>query len=147
MLREDPSGLTVNVGAIEVSISGAQCLTTTYYFAGGQRIAMREGGEVTYLHGDYLGSASLATDESGAKLSEMRRIADDAAHRRRCGHAVWRSPVWGCSYGSFTGQREEAGIGLHNYGARFPTLTFQDILPSLQTVVRRVKIHARSLGN
>jgi len=112
--REDPSGLTVNVGAIEVSISGTQRLTTTYYFVGGQRIAMRKDGAVTYLHGDHLGSASLATDASGAKVSEMRytpfgetrRIADDAL-----GDAPTDR--------RFTGQRQEVGIGLYDYGARF----------------------------
>jgi len=106
--RQDPTGLTVNVGAIEVEISGTQRLTTTYYFAGGQRIAMRKDGKVTYLHGDHLGSASLATDASGAKVSAMRytpfgetRFGDAPTDRR------------------FTGQREEAGIGLYDYGARF----------------------------
>jgi len=106
--RQDPTGLTVNVGAVEVEISGTQRLTTTYYFAGGQRIAMRKDGKVTYLHGDHLGSASLATDASGAKVSAMRytpfgetRFGDAPTDRR------------------FTGQREEAGIGLYDYGARF----------------------------
>jgi len=52
VLRQDPTRLTVNVGAVEVEISETQRLTTTYYFAGGQRIAMRKDGKVTYLHGD-----------------------------------------------------------------------------------------------
>jgi len=106
--RQDPTGLTVNVGAVEVEISGTQRLTTTYYFAGGQRIAMRKDGKVTYLHGDHLGSASLATDASGARVSAMRytpfgetRVGDAPTDRR------------------FTGQRQEAGIGLYDYGARF----------------------------
>ncbi len=108
VLREDPSGLTVNVGAIEVEISGTQRLTTTYYFAGGQRIAMRKSGEITYLHGDHLGSASLATDASGAKVSDMRY-----------------TPFGETRYGNaptdrrFTGQREESGIGLYDFNARF----------------------------
>ena|GEM_PF-1282246 len=105
--RQDPTGLTVNVGAVEVEIGGAQRLTTTYYFAGGQRIAMRKDGKVTYLHGDHLGSASLTTDASGAKVSEMRytpfgetRFGDAPTDRR------------------FTGQREE-DFGWYDYGARF----------------------------
>ncbi len=108
MARQDPTGLTVNVGAVEVKISGTQRFTTTYYFAGGQRIALRRDGEITYLHGDHLGSASLATDASGAEVSDMRytpfgetRYGDAPTDRR------------------FTGQREEAGIGLYDYGARF----------------------------
>ena len=62
VLREDAGGVTVYLGAVEVHITGTERLTKTYYFAGSQRIAMRENGEVTYLHGDHLGSASLATN-------------------------------------------------------------------------------------
>jgi hypothetical protein len=68
------------------------------------------GGELTYLHGNHLGSASLATDATGAKISEMRyrpfgetRYGDAPTDRR------------------FTGQREESGLGLgvYDYNARF----------------------------
>jgi len=62
---------------------------------------------VYYLHGDHLGSASLATDAGGAKVSEMRytpfgeaRYGDAPTDRR------------------FTGQREE-DFGWYDYGARF----------------------------
>jgi hypothetical protein len=57
---------------MEVTLSGTERLTTSYYFAGAQRIAMREGVTLTYLHGDHLGSASLATDAAGAQVSVMR---------------------------------------------------------------------------
>ncbi|MEO6062233.1 MAG: RHS repeat-associated core domain-containing protein, partial [Thermoflexales bacterium] len=59
-------------GSVEVQISGTLRLTTTYYFFGGARIAMRVGETVTYLHGDRLGSASLATDAAGNVLSQER---------------------------------------------------------------------------
>jgi len=69
---------------------------------------MREGEELTYLHGDHLGSASLGTDASGALLNEMRytpygvtRSGDMPTDRR------------------FTDQRWESGLGLYDYGARF----------------------------
>ncbi len=55
-----------------MQISGTMRLTTTYYFFGGARIAMRVGETVTYLHGDRLGSASLATDAAGNVLSQER---------------------------------------------------------------------------
>ena len=55
-----------------MQISGTLRLTTTYYFFGGVRIAMRVGETVTYLHGDRLGSASLATDAAGNVLSQER---------------------------------------------------------------------------
>jgi len=108
VLREDGSGVTVYLGAVEVHVTGTQRVTKTYYFAGSQRIAMRENGEVTYLHGDHLGSASLATDASGALLNDMRytpygvtRSGDMPMDRR------------------FTDQRWESGLGLYDYEARF----------------------------
>ena len=100
--------MTVYLGAVEVHVTGTERVTKTYYHAGGQRIAMRENGEVTYLHGDHLGSASLATDASGALLNEMRytpygvtRSGDMPTDRR------------------YTDQRWESGLGLYDYGARF----------------------------
>ena len=63
MLREDAGGVTAYLGAVEVQITGTQRLTQTYYFVGGQRIAMRAGSVVTYLHGDHLGSVILTIDD------------------------------------------------------------------------------------
>ena len=80
---------------------------TRYYYLGGQRVAMRQGGVLTYLHGDHLGSASLATDVSGVKVSEMRYL-----------------PYGGTRSGSmptdrqFTGQRWESSLGFYDYVAR-----------------------------
>ena len=39
---------------------------------GGQLIVLRQDGVLTYLHGDHLGSAFLATDAQGGVVSEMR---------------------------------------------------------------------------
>jgi RHS repeat-associated protein len=86
--------------------------TTKYYYLNGQRIAMRRCAGTTceapiYLHGDHLGSASLATDAAGRVVSEMRytpygetRSGAQPTDRR------------------FTGQRYEAGTGLYDYNAR-----------------------------
>ena len=89
----------------EKDVSGN--LSAKYYYLGGQRIAMRRGSTLTYLHGDHLGSASLTTNTSGAKVSIMRylpygglRVGGMPADRR------------------FTGQREETGLGFYDYGAR-----------------------------
>jgi RHS repeat-associated protein len=52
--------------------------TISYYYFGGQRIAMRKrttsanNGTVYWLHGDHLGSASAATNASGVRVNEMR---------------------------------------------------------------------------
>jgi uncharacterized protein RhaS with RHS repeats len=59
------STATVYIGAyFEKNLSTG--VTTNYYYAGGTRVAKRSGGVVTYLHGDHLGSASLATSSSRA---------------------------------------------------------------------------------
>jgi RHS repeat-associated protein len=107
VLREQPGGsVTAYLGAVEVTLSGTERLTTSYYFASGQRIAMREGVTLTYLHGDHLGSASLATDDAGAQVRALRY-----------------TPFGETRYGAaptdfrFTDQREE-DFGWYDYGAR-----------------------------
>ena len=47
-------------------------VTTSYYAFGSLRVAMRQGATVTWLHGDHLGSASLATNVSGGQVSQLR---------------------------------------------------------------------------
>ncbi|SMX53979.1 RHS repeat-associated core domain-containing protein [Candidatus Brevifilum fermentans] len=42
----------------------------SYYYADGQRIAMKNNGEVSYLYGDQLGSVSAVADSSGALVSK-----------------------------------------------------------------------------
>ena len=59
-----------NFASAEVGVNVLRI--TKYYYAAGQRLAMRRDGVLTYLHGDHLGSASLATDANGAKLNAMR---------------------------------------------------------------------------
>jgi hypothetical protein len=47
-------------------------VVTKYYYAGGQRIALRQNGTLYYLLSDHLGSTSLVTDASGNIVSELR---------------------------------------------------------------------------
>ena len=42
----------------------------SYYYADGQRIAMKNNGVVSYLYGDQLGSVSAVADDSGALVSK-----------------------------------------------------------------------------
>ncbi len=84
-----------------------------YEYAGGQRIAQRQGGVLTYLHGDHLGSASLATNASGAKITN--------SDTRYYPYGVTRPGLAGTGLPTdrrFTGQREEASLGFYDYGAR-----------------------------
>ncbi len=58
---------------VTVAITNSQVLTTTkYYDFGGQRIAVRQNGTLSYLHGDHLGSTSVATNNTGATTSTVR---------------------------------------------------------------------------
>ncbi|MDY7078902.1 MAG: RHS repeat-associated core domain-containing protein [Chloroflexota bacterium] len=69
---------------------------------------------VYYLHNDHLGSTSLATDVSGAGVSGSRALYYPY------GGVRW--PTGGSTLPTdytFTGQRNEAGIGLMDYNARF----------------------------
>jgi len=107
ILARQPSALFIWKYLTAVSTPPVGQLWRAYYYAGGQRIAVRERtvatDELTYLHGDHLGSASLATDAQGGVLSEMRytpygetRSGDMATDRR------------------YTGQCFEAGLGLYD---------------------------------
>jgi RHS repeat-associated protein len=73
---------------------------------------VRQGGVVSYLHADHLGSASLATTSGGAVHSQQRYLPYGAER--------WHTGTLPTDY-RFTGQRsEEATLGsLYDYGARF----------------------------
>ncbi len=83
---------------------------TKYYYAGGQRIAMRKGGVVYYLHGDHLGSTSLTTSASGAEVARQLYYP--------YGEARWYSGTLPTDY-TFTGQRNESSFKLMDYNARY----------------------------
>ena len=83
---------------------------TKYYLHGGAKVAMRQGDEVYYLHGDHLGSTSLTTDSDGAVTSEVRY--------HPYGQERWVNGVAVTDFG-FTSQRTEKGFNLHDYNARY----------------------------
>ena len=87
-------------------------VTTSYYYAGGTRVAKRSGGVVTYLHGDHLGSASLATSSSGAVVTN--------SSTRYYPYGTTRSGGTGLPTDyRFTGQLLDASSGLYHMGARW----------------------------
>jgi hypothetical protein len=45
---------------------------TTYYYAGGQRVAQRQAGVVAYFVGDNVGSTSLTTSSSGTEVGRQK---------------------------------------------------------------------------
>ncbi len=83
------------------------------YYLGDQRFAQRQGGVLTYLHGDHLGSASLATNAGGTEITD--------SDTRYSPYGVTRPGLAGTGLPTdrrFTGQREEASLGFYDYGAR-----------------------------
>jgi len=82
------------------------------YYANGRRVAMRENSTVYYLLTDHpsltlrtgLGSTAITTDSSGSRVAELR-------------YKAWGETryTWGTTPTTyrFTGQREDATIGLY----------------------------------
>ncbi|HOT93492.1 MAG TPA: RHS repeat-associated core domain-containing protein, partial [Anaerolineae bacterium] len=105
---------TYNIGN-HFEWTGSTSTMVKYYYAGGQRVAMRQGSSTLYyLLGDHLGSTSVTANSSGGKVAELR-------------YHPWGGTRY--TYGStptsyqFTGQRNDA-TGLYFYNARYydPTL-------------------------
>ena len=104
---------------------------TKYYLAGASRVAMRkytipQSMEVEYFLGDHLGSTSITTDATGAKVSEMRfKPWGEIRYSWTSGQSTtpeYKLPVY-----AFTGQRSYMddpsttgveGFGLLDYNAR-----------------------------
>jgi RHS repeat-associated protein len=80
-----------------------------YYSAGGQRIAMRSGGVLHWLLADHLGGTAH-TLSGATETGEVRYKA--------FGVTRFTSGTTPTSY-RFTGQREEASLGLYYYNARW----------------------------
>jgi RHS repeat-associated protein len=85
-------------------------VVTKYYYAGGQRIAMRKSGVVYYLHGDHLGSTSLTTNANSTEVARQLYYP--------YGEVRWSSGTLPTDY-TFTGQRNESSFNLMDYNARY----------------------------
>lgn len=92
----------------EKRVEGATETVLKYYFAGSVRIAMRENGVITWLLSDHLGSTSVTADGAGTLLTSLKYTAYGEI---RTGSSL-------TDY-QYTGQRNEAEIGLYYYVARF----------------------------
>ena len=107
-------------GAITVTVgphyekNNTTGISTSYYFFGGQRVAMRKNGAMFWLHGDQLGSTSLTTNITGTAIGGTMRYKPFGEPRN--GGAIPTDL-------RFTGQRELGRVGqgmgsLMFYGAR-----------------------------
>jgi RHS repeat-associated protein len=97
---------------------GTTSTMVKYYYAGGQRVAMRQGNgtgtsQLYYLLSDHLGSTAMQVDAVNANpLTDLR-------------YKPWGEPRSGDHTGTtptdfrFTGQRMDSGLGLYFYGARW----------------------------
>ncbi len=83
---------------------------TTYYYADGQRVAMRQGSTFSYLLTDHLGSTSVTVDSSGAEIAELRY--------KPWGETRYESGSTPTDR-RFTGQTLDRSTGLYFYGARY----------------------------
>ena len=99
---------TVYVGSYYEQTGG---VIRKYYYANGQRVAMREGSSTRYyLLTDHLGSTAITADSSGTRVAELR-------------YKAWGENRY--TYGTtptaykFTGQRLDESTGLMYYGARY----------------------------
>jgi RHS repeat-associated protein len=93
---------------VKGTVAGAT--TRKYYYLGAQRVAMLENSTVYYLLGDHLGSTALTVNSAGAKYGELRYKA--------FGETRYTFGTTPTSFG-FTGQRQESGLGLYFYNARW----------------------------
>jgi RHS repeat-associated protein len=96
--------------------NGSAPTMTRYYYSGETRAAVRNSNGtgtngLVYLLGDHLGSTSITSDPvDGDKLSELRFKGWGETR-----YSLTSAPT----DRRFTGQIEEAGIGLYFYNARF----------------------------
>ena len=113
---------TVYVSSLEVSITGTQRITKTYYVAGAQMVAMRvissTGNVLYFIHGDHLGSTSLVTcgGTGGCNGIPYQGVVAQQLYQPY-GVPRWISGTLPTDVG-FTGQHADA-TGLMFYNARY----------------------------
>ncbi len=96
--------------------NGSPQTMTKYYYAGGQRVAVRNSNGtgtngLAYLLGDHLGSTNLTADPlDGDKLSELRYKAWGETRYSLTSAVTDRR---------YTGQIEESSLGLYFFNARW----------------------------
>jgi RHS repeat-associated protein len=73
-------------------------------------VAVRTNGTLSYLLGDHIGSSSVTTDANGVKTA--------SALYKAFGETRFSSGNLGTDY-KFTGQREEASLGIYYFNARW----------------------------
>ena len=95
---------------LERECINSACAMKSYYYAAGQRVALRKGdGTLYFLLTDHLGSTAITATSSGGRDAELRYYPWGGTR-----YTYGTTPT---SY-RYTGQRE-AEVGLYYYGARY----------------------------
>jgi len=102
------NGVTTTYAGQHYEIAGTSI--TKYYFAGTMRIALRKDGALRFVFGDHLGSSSIITSGMGVLTAQIMY--------KPWGEARYASGNAMTNY-HYTGQRDDAGIGLYFYQSRF----------------------------
>jgi len=99
---------TVYIGDYYEWRSDSTTIQVKYYYANGQRIAMRSNGTLTWLLGDHLGSTTITANGDGSLATEQK-------------YTAWGQTRSGSSPTDrqYTGQINEAQLGLYFYNARY----------------------------
>ncbi len=87
--------------------------TTIKYYFGAQRVAMQNAQGITYLHGDHLGSTSVASNASGGEVGRQTYLAFGSM-RTASGNLQTDF--------TFTGQKIDASASHHTTLARSRTI-------------------------
>jgi RHS repeat-associated protein len=91
--------------------TGSVSTMKKYYYAGAVRVAMRVGSQAPlWLLGDHLGSTSRVANNNGTPYGEKRY---KAWGETRFDQGITPTTL------RYTGQRQEASLGLYYYGARW----------------------------
>jgi len=85
-------------------------VVSKYYFAGTTRLAVRTGATLSFQLSDHLGSSSVTTNASGAKVA--------SALYKAFGETRYTTGSLYTDY-KFTGQREESALGIYFFVARW----------------------------
>ena len=89
-------------------------VATKYYFANGERIAERSGGNVvtnvSYYHSDHLGSSNIVSNSAGMEINATLFYPYGASRSENGTKAIAHK---------YTGQELDSTTGLYNYGARY----------------------------
>ncbi|MGW0824259.1 RHS repeat-associated core domain-containing protein [Streptomyces sp. NPDC002845] len=112
VLRKDPSGTTVYLPGTELKLSadGTKKEATRYYQYGGQTVAVRTGGNLSFVASDHHGTGELAIDSATGAISQRRFDPYGVQRGEKTG-------TWPGEKG-YVGGTIDASTGLTHLGAR-----------------------------